>query len=268
MKIIDGFTFYNELDMLSYRLNVLDNVVDYFIIVEATKTHAGKDKPLYFEENKHLYEKFMHKIIHIVDEELIVPDITNNEQWYNEIHQRDEIKKGLEILDMILTPDDLLIISDLDEIPDTNVLSTIKADNVKINFSALSMDFYYYNLNCKIKDENWYSARIINYGFFKSSNLTCNSVRMSESENIIKNGGWHLSYFGDGEFIKNKLNNFAHQEFNNEKFTNIETINNCIENYYNIFEQKKCNRYVKIPIAENDYLPPLYDTLLTKFIRC
>ena len=98
MKIIDGFTFYNELDMLYYRLSVLDDVVDYFIIVEATKTHAGKDKPLFFEDNKHLYEKFMHKIIHIVDEELIVPDTTKNEQWYNEIHQRDEIKKGLEIL--------------------------------------------------------------------------------------------------------------------------------------------------------------------------
>ena len=50
MKIIDGFTFYNELDMLLYRLSVLDDIVDYFIIVEATKTHAGKDKILYYEE--------------------------------------------------------------------------------------------------------------------------------------------------------------------------------------------------------------------------
>ena len=63
MKIIDAFTFYNELDLLLYRLTALDHIVDYFIIVEATKTHAGKDKPLFFEENKHLYGKFMNKIV-------------------------------------------------------------------------------------------------------------------------------------------------------------------------------------------------------------
>jgi len=268
MKIIDGFTFYNELDMLLYRLSVLDDIVDYFIIVEATKTHAGKDKILYYEENKHLYEKFAHKIIHIIDEELIVPDITKDEQWNNEIHQRNEIKKGLEFLDLFLTNDDILIISDLDEIPDTSMLRYLKENNKQTGYSALAMDFYYYNLNCKIQNEKWYSARIINYGLFKNLNLSCNEVRMSTPENVIENGGWHLSYFGDGEFIKNKLQNFAHQEFNNEKYTNIETINNCIENYYNIFEQKKCHRYVKIPIAENNYLPPLYDTLLTKYIRC
>lgn len=268
MKIIDGFTFYNELDMLYYRLSALDDVVDYFIIVEATKTHAGKDKPLFFEENKHLYGKFMNKIIHIIDDQLIVPDTTKNEQWYNEIHQRDEIKKGLEILDLILTSNDLLLVSDLDEIPDPNKLKEIKQNEVKIDFKAFEMDFYYYNLNCIIQNEKWYSARIINYGLFKNNNLSCNNVRMGKFDDVIKKGGWHLSYFGDGEFIKNKLENFAHQEFNNEKYTNIDMINNCIDNYYNIFEQKKCNRYVKIPISENDYLPPLYDTLLVKFIRC
>ena len=77
MKIIDAFTFYNELDMLLYRLSVLDHVVDHFIIVEATKTHAGKDKPLFFEDNKQMFSRFLHKILHIVDDKLIVPDIIN-----------------------------------------------------------------------------------------------------------------------------------------------------------------------------------------------
>jgi len=268
MKIIDGFTFYNELDMLLYRLSVLDDVVDYFIIVEATKTHAGKDKILYYEENKHLYEKFAHKIIHIIDEELIVPDTTKDEQWNNEIHQRNEIKKGLEIIDLILTNDDLLIISDLDEIPDTTMLKDIKQNNKKIEYSALEMDFYYYNLNCKIM-ENWYHGKVVRYGIFKANlDITCNKIRMGRPFSLIERGGWHLSYFGDGEFIKNKLENFAHQEFNKEEYTNIDTINKCIENYYNIFEGKPCNRYVKIPIAENKFLPPLYDTLLTRFIKC
>jgi beta-1,4-mannosyl-glycoprotein beta-1,4-N-acetylglucosaminyltransferase len=98
MKIIDAFTFYNELDLLLYRLTALDHVVDYFIIVEATKTHTGKDKELFFENNKHLYEKFLPKIIHIIDEDLLVPDISAGQQWYNEIHQRDDIYRGLQIL--------------------------------------------------------------------------------------------------------------------------------------------------------------------------
>ena len=65
-KIIDCFTFYNELDMLTYRLNILNDIVDYFVLVEATHTHVGKEKPLFYKENKHLFEKFNHKIIHIV----------------------------------------------------------------------------------------------------------------------------------------------------------------------------------------------------------
>ena len=65
-KIIDCFIFYNELDLLMYRLNILNNVVDCFIIVESKYTFSGKEKNLLYEENKHLFESFAHKIIHIV----------------------------------------------------------------------------------------------------------------------------------------------------------------------------------------------------------
>ena len=63
MKIIDCFIFYNELDLLTYRLNLLNNIVDYFIIVESTHTFVGKEKKLFFDENKHLFENFNNKII-------------------------------------------------------------------------------------------------------------------------------------------------------------------------------------------------------------
>ena len=48
MKIVDCFIFYNEIDLLNYRLNLLYDIVDYFIIVEATKTHMGNSKKMYF----------------------------------------------------------------------------------------------------------------------------------------------------------------------------------------------------------------------------
>ena len=63
-KIYDIFTFFNELELLEIRLNILDKYVDYFVLVEATETFSGKPKKLYYEENKHLFKKFEHKIIH------------------------------------------------------------------------------------------------------------------------------------------------------------------------------------------------------------
>ena len=65
-RIIDCFIFYNELDMLEYRLNVLNDVVDLFILVEATHTFVGNSKQLYYQENKERYQKFHNKIIHII----------------------------------------------------------------------------------------------------------------------------------------------------------------------------------------------------------
>ena len=54
MKIYDAFLFYNELDLLEIRLNILKDKVDYFIIGEAVQCFNGNAKPLYFEENKEL----------------------------------------------------------------------------------------------------------------------------------------------------------------------------------------------------------------------
>lgn len=70
MKIIDCFIFYNELDLLTYRFNLLNNIVDYFIIVESTHTFVGKEKKLFFNDNKQLFENFTNKIIHIIVDDL------------------------------------------------------------------------------------------------------------------------------------------------------------------------------------------------------
>ena len=58
MKLIDGFVFYNELGLLKYRLDTLYEIVDNFILVESTKTFSGNSKELFYEKNKHLYEKY------------------------------------------------------------------------------------------------------------------------------------------------------------------------------------------------------------------
>ena len=114
--IYDCFTFFNELDILELRLNILYKYVDKFVIVEGNKTHTGKDKDFIFEQNKNRFEKFLDKIIYIKVEDF--PSLENSQtsedgnKWLYENYQRDAIMRGLtECKD-----DDIIITSDCDEI--------------------------------------------------------------------------------------------------------------------------------------------------------
>ena len=73
MKVFDVFPFFNELDLLEIRLNVLDPYVDFFVLSEGTKDFQGSDKVLYYKENKDRFEKFNHKIIHNIVRILPLP---------------------------------------------------------------------------------------------------------------------------------------------------------------------------------------------------
>jgi beta-1,4-mannosyl-glycoprotein beta-1,4-N-acetylglucosaminyltransferase len=93
MQIIDCFTFFNELKMLELRLTELNDVVDYFVLVESTKTFSNNDKQLFYKENKHLFEKFNDKIIHI-----IVDEFPEGDNWSREVYQRNAIQRGLNLI--------------------------------------------------------------------------------------------------------------------------------------------------------------------------
>jgi beta-1,4-mannosyl-glycoprotein beta-1,4-N-acetylglucosaminyltransferase len=264
MKIIDCFIFYNELELLTYRLNLLNNVVDYFVIVESRHTFTGREKKLYFDENKELFVNFKEKIIHIIVEDFPYkyPNINfnNKEQWKNEYFQRDAISRGIDSIHM-LNDDDLIIISDLDEIPDPSTMECIKRGDIRVELSKFEMDFYYYNLNTKFSDK-WYLSKIISYKVFKENNKKCSYFRGLDGV-IIKNGGWHLSYFGDSTFIQNKIFNFSHQELNNDNFTNIAKIEERVKKSGDLYDRNESIE--RIEIKNNRYLPPEYDTYLTKY---
>lgn len=263
-KIIDCFIFYNELDMLTYRLNILNDTVDYFVLVEATHTHVGKEKPLFYQENKHLFEKFSHKIIHIIVDDFPhkYPDINigKNEQWRNENFQRNCISRGIDKLE--LNNDDLIIIADLDEIPNPKTLELIKKHENIVDIYIIELDIYYYNLNCKM-NHKWYYTKILTFIKYKELNICCNDIRFYDCP-IIKNAGWHLSYFGNEKFIKNKLENFTHQEYNHDKFTNEELISERIKNGKDLFDRENKD-IIYVPIEDNDNLPPDYDIYLKDF---
>lgn len=265
MKIIDCFIFYNEIDLLTYRLNILDDLVDYFVIVESKYTFTGNKKELFYLNNKKLYEKFEDKIIHIIVDDIpfLNPNIYRDEQWKNEKFQRNCISRGIEQINDKLNDDDLIMISDIDEIPDPEVLKKIKNNKITFeNANRLTMDLYYYNLNTKY-DYEWCYFIILKYKYYKTSNMTCQELRESQQIQIEK-AGWHLSYFGDKNFISNKIKNFSHQEYNNYYYTDTNIINEKINNSYDLFDRGF--KIEKIPANQNTYLPPKSSIFLSKFI--
>jgi beta-1,4-mannosyl-glycoprotein beta-1,4-N-acetylglucosaminyltransferase len=270
-KIIDCFTFYNEMNLLTYRLNILNDVVDWFIIVESKYTHSGIEKPLFFNDNKHLFSNFIHKIIHIIlkDAPFIYPNINyeQNEQWSNEFYQRDMIHYGIDKLTLHST--DVITITDLDEIPDPRTLTQLK--KLPISVITLGMKMYYYNLNTVLLNLDspdniwWPKAKLISYKTYKLYKLSCSNIRHLNCQ-LFTNGGWHLSYFGNASFIQNKLKMFAHQEYNKEEYTNLTQVNRVIETGGDLFNRTN-EGITKISIKNNNYLPPKYDIYLQEFIQ-
>jgi len=253
MKIIDCFTFYNELDMLELRLNELYDVVDYFVLVESIKTFVRNDKELYFENNKERFSKFLNKIIHIIVKDNIPQ---SSDPWVIEHHQRRCIDIGIKQLN--LNNDDIIIITDVDEIPDSKTLLYVKNNNLINGDYVLEFDLYYYNLNCKMR-KKWKHPKIINYEcYYNEYNCDPEGVRNNETDSlpVIKNGGWHLSFFGDIEFIKNKIRNFSHQEYNNEYIIDDKRIYKRIKDCEELLDNGWEFDY--IDTEDNPYLPYKY----------
>jgi len=273
MKIIDSFIFYNELDLLNYRLSILDEYVDNFILVESTHTFTGKEKPLFYDENKEKFEKFNNKIIHIVvhDFPYKFPNINYkfNQQWENEYYQRNCIKLGIEKLNNRLNDEDIILTSDVDEIPDPNILIKAKKNTLLFNtqhLNRLALDMYYYNLYYRIGEgSNWHGIKLFTFYAYKKMSLTFQQMRIWEhtyNVPIIEKGGWHLSYFGDIQFIIKKIDSFSHQEYNNKNYIENNIIESKIKNGINLLNN---SNLVYIHIEENNFLPYKYNEYLKQF---
>jgi beta-1,4-mannosyl-glycoprotein beta-1,4-N-acetylglucosaminyltransferase len=283
MKIIDCFTFYNELDMLQYRLSVLNDVVDTFVLVESTRTFMGKEKSLVYEEHKDThFAKYSHKIVHVVVDDMPFPNyetlsVENNEQWQNEYHQRNCIDRGIQRIGPNL--DDFIVISDVDEIPDPQTLQNIKSGDLQIYtkeemdspdmlvIRGLEQDIYYYNLHTRF-EQKMTIAKIIAYGFYrKVFDLYARKIHDIRGYlcDYIPRGGWHLSYFGDIQFIRNKLLNFAHAEYSSSDYTSDDAIQTAIEKGLSMFEKDIVIH--RISPDKNEYLPPNHTYLIDMVVQ-
>jgi beta-1,4-mannosyl-glycoprotein beta-1,4-N-acetylglucosaminyltransferase len=262
MKVIDCFTFNNEIDILNYRLNLLKDVVDIIVLVEANQTHVGNTKPLHYATHKDTtFHMFSNKIKHvIVNLPISTEQVLSNPgiQWKNEQFQRDCIAN---ILDSIANEDDIILLSDADEIPDPARILEIRNNPRDLTIKCFEQDLYYYNISCKI-NLPWRHSKVFSYKWFLEHEDYLSNLRTSSAEPIPR-GGWHLSYFGDIERIKYKLQNNAHIEHNNSKTTSTEFIQECIKKNKCLVGDEFSTTY--IPIHNNVYLPPYFSKYLKEY---
>lgn len=204
----DCFNFFNELDILEIRLNILDEFVDYFVIGESKQTFSNKSKPLYFLENKEKFEKWNHKIIHVEHDIFNI----NNDSFDIAAFQKNNLKKGL----LNAKDEDVIYFGDVDEI-----WKPKKIDDKKYNLKQLNYCYYLNNRS----SEQWVGTIVSKYKNIKNGNL--NYLRADHSFEL-NDGGWHFTNMGGIDQILKKLDAYDHQEFNNS-FTK-DNLKNRIEN--------------------------------------
>ena len=291
MKIFDCFMFYDEEMILDIRLNYLNNYVDKFIIVESTFTHSGKKRDLIFDINK--YSKFKEKINYIIlDEEpndLFTIDQkdsfdkTNSKYILNalkrENFQRNYISKGLDDADQ----DDLIIISDVDEIPN---LEENKLKENKNKIILFNQKFFYYKFNLKLNSFDWYGSKAC-----RKSNLispqwlrniksrkypiwridTIFSKTKYQSIFFIKNGGWHFSNMKTAKEIEKKMSTYLHHREYDLKPLGEKKINEIMKNkkaIYNLRADMKSDKFdntQELIVTKTSELPSYLQNNLEKY---
>ena len=233
--IIDSFTFFNELDLLEKRFEYLYDTVDLFLIVEADHTFVGKPKPLNFLKNQTRFKKYLDKVLYCpykVDlSKYDLSKIGKEEFFLIEIDQRNYIGEMLKFF----PNDSLVMLSDLDEIPLKYKMIEAITGLRENNFETIVLicEMFYYNFNQKQVFEWWGPIICYNSYIQKVGTQWARSSRVYNAG--VYNAGYHLGYWGDAAAIKNKIENFAHQEFNKEEYTNLEKIQEKIDNCIDIF---------------------------------
>ncbi len=228
--VYDCIPFFNELDILKLRLHILDPIVDRFIIEEATVTFSGEKKELCFEKNKAMLQEFLPKITYLVVDDSPIQATT---------HERDKFQKNALIKGLKdATDEDVIILSDVDEIPNPKVLKKIIAEFNPDKVYHLAQRMFYCFINMEeisgsllsitgefpgVEKKMWLGTKV----FGKRSIPKAGIIEMREASTTapgavrVEDGGWHFGYMGSrqerdvGKRIGTKVAAAAHQEYNN-----------------------------------------------------
>jgi len=266
MKIFDCFMYFDEETVLDLRLNILDKYVDYFIIVESIYTHKGEKRNLKFNSKK--FTRFKNKIKYFIYDEIpekIEPILDNDNEnnkaskyimnaIYRENGQRNYISTGLKDAE----DNDLVLISDVDEIPN---LKNLNFNAFKEKIIIFKQDMFYYKLNLKLPNIIWSGTKACKKKDLLSPQWLRNikdrkypiyrldtffSKKKYSSIKFIDNGGWHFSNLKTAQEIEYKLRSYLHhREFDENPMTTNE-IENIIKNKQAIYDLRVDQRVNKI----------------------
>lgn len=197
--IFDCFLYNGEKECLKIRCEELKELHPIHVLVESRNTFTRKPKALRFPDIEHEFKDYNIRYI-IVDEVSIEDDA-----WATEELHRNAIMRGL----YDAKDEDVIIISDVDEIPK---LEAVKSYNAEMGTVGFCMDMFYWKLNCLHSKGEWKSAKMLTYGELKKSNPE--KIRRGGHKTEIENSGHHFSWLGDGKFALNKIESFSHTEYN------------------------------------------------------
>ena len=293
MKIYDCFMFYDEDVILDLRLNILNEYIDYFVIVESKFFHNGKERKLRFDIKK--YTKFRDKIIYIIqdnqpsgiqeilksDDEGTISAKEINNALLRENSQRNLISQGLKMA----ADNDLILISDVDEIPN---LEKVKLKETKNEILMFVQDIFYYKLNRYLPNFQWFGTKgclkknlkspqwlrnIKNkkYSFLRID--TFFSDKKYINKKFINHGGWHFSNLKNAEDLELKLKSYLHhRDYEVEELgkTKIEKLMKTNETIYDMFGDKTSKKYGddkrrKLDVYEINKLPIFIKKNLEKY---
>jgi beta-1,4-mannosyl-glycoprotein beta-1,4-N-acetylglucosaminyltransferase len=291
MKIFDCFMYFDEDQILELRLNILDESVDYFVIVESTYNHRGEKRKLLFNKNKFL--KFNKKIIYLVYDkipnnvELLNKNDNEKEKKrkyimnavYRENAQRNHIAQGLKDA----KDDDLILISDVDEIPKLDSLEVKKIKNEIIMFKQ---DMFHYKYNLVLPNFKWTGTKAVKKKIFNSPQWLRNikvrkypfyridtffSKKKYSNIKIINDGGWHFSNIKTPKMIEHKFRSYLHHFEFDKSNLNENDINNLVKKKQAIYDLSVDQRDNKVGKGANlvkyslKYLPSYIQNNLEKY---
>lgn len=205
--IYDCFIFNNEVELLELRLNILDPYVDKFVLTEGDTTFSGLPKESVYLQNKERFAKWEDKIIHNFIE---IPDLPTT--WDREIYSRNSpVSLG------VFEDDDLILSSDLDEIPNPEILEAVDewvSDDTHFTFQQKRYVYFINNFETDV----WFGTRACTGKYLKNTSIDQIRENTEREEqltgSIITNGGWHFTFCGGEEMIKTKIESFSHTEHN------------------------------------------------------
>ena len=282
MKLYDCFMFYDESLLLEIRLNILNKFIDKFVISEAKYLHNGKQKKLNFNIND--FSEFRNKIEYIVvdnDPEGIKysnpkdsTEKSDNIKILNSLmrenYQREMLARGLRSLD----DEDIIIISDVDEIPN---LTNFNFKDLKNDIAIFKQQMFYYKFNLYYKNFNLFGSKAVKKKNFISPQWLRNikskkyanwrldtffSKKKYRNIKFIENGGWHFTCIKKPKKVHEKLLSYLHhQDYESSKLT-IKDIENKINKreilYDHSMDKKIRNKWLtnkKLEIINDSNLP-------------